>query len=150
MKAGEIILDKQIPMMEIVGKDDKVLGYLAPFRGYRFQVMGNQQGEGDYGSSPVLGLGNIVLALKNYQRPEETGKCHTSLFSTNSNYANGEAACQVMYSIAMDALYQFMSHRPIDSGMDWDFNSQLKLRTFIGHVYNFLAEQLEIPKIEVR
>lgn len=41
-----------IPTLEI--KVDDRSYYLTPFRAYRFQVSGSKDGDGDYGSSPVL------------------------------------------------------------------------------------------------
>ena len=41
-----------IPTLEIKCGDRSY--FLTPFRGYRFQVSGTKDGEGDYGSSPVV------------------------------------------------------------------------------------------------
>lgn len=41
-----------IPTLEI--KTDGRSYYLTPFRAYRFQVSGSKDGDGDYGSSPVI------------------------------------------------------------------------------------------------
>ena len=41
-----------IPTLEIKCGDRSY--YLTPFRGYRFQVSGSRDGDGDYGSSPVV------------------------------------------------------------------------------------------------
>ena len=41
-----------IPTLEIKVEDRSY--YLTPFRGYRFQVSGSKDGDGDYGSSPVV------------------------------------------------------------------------------------------------
>ena len=44
-------------------EDEKFAGstyYLFPFRAYDFQVCGTVNGEWDHGSSPVIGLGNLV------------------------------------------------------------------------------------------
>lgn len=41
-----------IPTLEIVAGDRSY--FLTPFRGYRFQVSGSRDGDGDYGSSPVI------------------------------------------------------------------------------------------------
>lgn len=41
-----------IPTLEI--KCGERSYYLTPFRGYRFQVSGSRDGDGDYGSSPVI------------------------------------------------------------------------------------------------
>ena len=51
---GKITLEGKtgIPTLEIVTDDRSY--YLTPFRGYRFQVSGTKDGDGDYGSSPVV------------------------------------------------------------------------------------------------
>ena len=41
-----------IPTLEIKVEDRSY--FLTPFRGYRFQVSGSRDGDGDYGSSPVV------------------------------------------------------------------------------------------------
>lgn len=41
-----------IPTLEIVAGNRSY--FLTPFRGYRFQVSGSRDGDGDYGSSPVV------------------------------------------------------------------------------------------------
>jgi hypothetical protein len=51
---GELTLEGRtgIPTLEIKCGDRSY--YLTPFRGYRFQVSGSKDGDGDYGSSPVI------------------------------------------------------------------------------------------------
>ena len=51
---GKITLEGKtgIPTLEIICEDRSF--YLTPFRGYRFQVSGTKDGDGDYGSSPVV------------------------------------------------------------------------------------------------
>ena len=55
-----------MPQMKITvddsDSDRKRIGYLTPFRGYRFRVSGDMNGGGDYGSSEVVGLARILLA----------------------------------------------------------------------------------------
>ena len=54
-----------IPTLELKVGDRSY--YLTPFRGYRFQVSGTKDGDGDHGSSPVIhykeNLGNLHYAL---------------------------------------------------------------------------------------
>lgn len=54
-----------IPTLEIKCGDRSY--YLTPFRGYRFQVSGSRDGDGDYGSSPVIhykeNLGGLHYAI---------------------------------------------------------------------------------------
>ena len=48
-----------VPVLKVTQEDGKV-GYLAPFRGYCFQVSGSLEGVGDLGASTVVGLGNFL------------------------------------------------------------------------------------------
>jgi hypothetical protein len=54
-----------IPTLEIVAGNRSY--FLTPFRGYRFQVSGSTDGDGDYGSSPVIhykeALGGLHYAV---------------------------------------------------------------------------------------
>lgn len=45
--------ERGMPIMAVALKDDK-LGYISPFRGYRFQVSGTISGEWDLGASEVI------------------------------------------------------------------------------------------------
>lgn len=61
-----------IPHMKVTLTDaegNKVTeGYLSPFRGYRFQVSGNSRGSGDYGSTIVMDLRDLIMrSAKPYQ-----------------------------------------------------------------------------------
>lgn len=50
-----------VPVLKVTQEDNST-GYLAPFRGYCFQVSGSLEGIRDLGASTVVGLGNFVLA----------------------------------------------------------------------------------------
>lgn len=64
---GTITLEGRsgIPTLELKVEDRSY--YLTPFRGYRFQVSGSRDGDGDYGSSPVIhykeALGGLHYAV---------------------------------------------------------------------------------------
>jgi hypothetical protein len=70
-----------IPTLEIKCGDRSY--YLQPFRAYRFQVSGSKDGDGDYGSSPVL---HFREAFKGMPRAITTG---------------------IIDSAARDAIYRF-------------------------------------------
>ena len=64
--------DNNIPHMKITLTDAEgnkvVKGYLSPFRGYRFQVSGDSHGSGDYGSTTVMDLRDLIMrSAKPYQ-----------------------------------------------------------------------------------
>ena len=59
MAAWDIAFDDTgMPVMAVpaVIRGHETIGYLSPFRAYRFQVSGNFKGEGDFGSTPVMNL----------------------------------------------------------------------------------------------
>ena len=63
---GEVSLVYGMPVIEIIiprggdnTPDDDRVGYLAPFRGYKFQVSATPDGQGDCGSTTVIGLGHL-------------------------------------------------------------------------------------------
>ena len=72
----------RIPCLDIDGFGDvqKHDYFLSPFRGYRFQISGNDHGGYDYASTPVVGLGNIVRACRGYEAP---GGSRSSIYSSN-------------------------------------------------------------------
>lgn len=61
---GEILNGTSIPTIEIIDPklegDNQVVGYLHPFRGYKFQVSGTAEGSMDLGSTRVIGLGHLI------------------------------------------------------------------------------------------
>ena len=71
---GEMIINEEskIPMLpvNVFSIDDagtKTImdtTYLCPFRGYCFQVCGTKDGDGDYGSSGVIGLGHVLTVKR--------------------------------------------------------------------------------------
>jgi len=79
-------------------KDSYILvskGYLQPFRGYRFQISGSTSGQGDYGSSPVLGLANFLSLDADINATDS----NSSIYASNSNVLIGtfEAFCNMAF-----------------------------------------------------
>lgn len=93
---GELRMYELHPVLEIK-VNDKVVGYLAPFRGYRFQVSGTFDGEDDYGSSEVVGLKNAIL--------KSTGTSDDSL-----HYAH-DTSIEMLLGLATIALAKFCRNR---------------------------------------
>ena len=85
-KSLEIVYVDGMPMMKIpcidMWKDKEVEHnyYLSPFRGYCFQISGNAEGVGDYASTPVVGLGNIIKACRGYEAPGSSLSIYSSNF----------------------------------------------------------------------
>ena len=66
------VSEGRIPQMKVILLDKEGnrirKGYLTPFRGYRFQVSGNSEGVGDYGSTTVMDLKDLIMrSAKPYQ-----------------------------------------------------------------------------------
>ena len=87
-KSLEIVYVDGMPMMKIpcidMWKDEEVEHnyYLSPFRGYCFQISGNAEGVGDYASTPVVGLGNVIRACRGYHRTPSSSSIYASNFSS--------------------------------------------------------------------
>lgn len=61
---GNIVYgNNTMPQLEVMANKN-VVGYLAPFRHYCFQVSNTINGEGDMGSSPIVRLDEIVDYLE--------------------------------------------------------------------------------------
>ena len=99
---GELrMYENFMPVLEIK-VNDKVVGYLAPFRGYRFQVSGTFDGEGDYGSSEVVGLKNAIL--------KSTGTSDESLYY-RSNCNTHDTSIEMLLGLATIAVAKFCRNR---------------------------------------
>ena len=101
----------RIPQMKITLLDEEGnqirKGYLTPFRGYRFQVSGNAEGVGDYGSTYVMDLRALMQCLaKPYQASDVLEMmANQAIYEHIKNTLNiGEgkinAKCIDFYSIA--------------------------------------------------
>ena len=99
---GELrMYENFMPVLEIK-VNGKVVGYLAPFRGYRFQVSGTFDGDGDYGSSEVVGLKNAIL--------KSTGTSNNSLYY-RSNCNAHDTSIEMLLGLATIALAKFCRNR---------------------------------------
>ena len=87
----------RIPCLDIDGFGDiqKHDYYLSPFRGYRFQISGNDRGGYDYASTPVVGLGNVVRACRGYEAPAGS---RSSIYAMNSS-----SLMEGIFEMAIDA-----------------------------------------------
>lgn len=89
--------------------------YLTPFRLYDFQISGTLDGDGDYGSSPVIGLCNLMAMTRdNY---ELSNLSWNNYISTTSN-----ALHPLMKGQAMLAIYGFQKYnKRYGDGFSLDF-----------------------------
>jgi hypothetical protein len=142
---GSVMPQLQINIIDNTDSENPVVKrvyYLSPFRLYRFQVSGSLNGSGDYGASPVVGLGNIVGIRPN--TPVDTKGF--SAFSSNI-FSDNYGQC-IMKSMAYEAIVKFYSHRMnLDEIPDrdeivtelqiGDYSSTQLLNTFIDEVYKY-------------
>lgn len=97
---GNIIQSEQtcgMPIIEVL-LNGECHGYLSPFRMYSFQVSMTSNGQWDMGSSPVLGLRNILEA----SIPGTRGPGYQS----NLDW-NGEAQACLLKGLALQALVEY-------------------------------------------
>ena len=102
---GTITDINTMPQMKITVNDDisgrTRIGYLTPFRGYRFRVSGDMNGGGNYDSSEVVGLARILLA--DYGISED--KMGTWGYQTNIPIS--ETGIYMLQGIAEIAIHKF-------------------------------------------
>lgn len=97
---GNIIkTEAGMPILEVL-LNEECTGYLSPFRGYCFQVSMTSSGQWDMGSSPVLGLKNILEATV----PGVIG----SGYQSNLTW-DGEAQACLLKGLALQALVEYSS-----------------------------------------
>ena len=91
-----------IPIAVIVDAEtQEEVGYLSPFRGYRFQVSQTFDGCGDLGSSDVVGLNKILHC----NAPKDLGE-----FGYNSNLGWEDTCIEFLMGQALVALSKFSSY----------------------------------------
>ena len=129
------------PELEIVieeeGKEDKIKGYLYPFRGYTFGVYG-KDGNGAYGTAQVLGLGNIIAATEQYKGNES----RSSIYASNLKYTDGGVARYIMYCMAVDALVNYSNNGGTQEGahLELGYKDKEKLTEFIKMSYDHVKK----------
>lgn len=62
-----------MPIAILVDESGEEVGYLSPFRKYSFQVSGTFEGQGDMGSTRVVGLMNILGSTSDVNQPANCG-----------------------------------------------------------------------------
>ena len=98
-----------MPMLEVMA-NEKVIGYLSPFRKYSFQISRNINGECDMGASPVLGLKNILFAKPGEPEDYDSGYC------SNFNWSDGSAQTELLYGLALTAVIELTRGNPVNFG----------------------------------
>ncbi len=147
IKFGELELDKGMPKLPILAnvEGEEKIFWLMPFRGYRFQVCCTKDGEYDCGASPVLGLGNLVLATRSYNINKSAepylGKGMDSLFSSTHSYSS-YACTEIFYTSVVTALALFADRHNVK--LHLGYQERKIIRKFCNAVYNWICEKLEL------
>ena len=86
---------KKMPIGVLIDEDGNEVGFMSPFRNYKFQVSGTFEGDRDIGSSKVVGLGNIWHANKS--RGDGIGyQSNLTWFDTKKELLKGQAALALL------------------------------------------------------
>ena len=143
-KFGEIrfdaeVFDTPIPTIEVVlyegedGEDNEKIikiGYLHPFRGYRFQVSGAPEGVLDHGSSQVIGLSHCLRAT------------YKEGYGSNSNLDPQGISQELLRGQAALAVIEFCHHwkAEVPSMFSSIVDDKKQIDKFIVACYEFLLE----------
>lgn len=119
--------------------------YLSPFRLYKFQISDDQDGNRDYGSSEVVGLGNLINMIPN--NPKNT-KGYTA-FASNVSIITYHKI--MMRSLALDAIFKFYSRYRCMVALEGDniniilnidsMSDKKLLNRYIDLVYDYTVEK---------
>ena len=99
-------IDISVPEQVIDGYRHKISErqyYMTPFRNYKFQVSGNEKGNGDYGSCQVVNLHHIIKVLSATSTP------NYSNVSWGDKNEKGNIIHEVMKGLANNALMEFVT-----------------------------------------
>jgi hypothetical protein len=97
------------------------VGWLAPFRGYKFQVSGSKEGSGDMGSSQVVGLKNLDALDTRMAAPN-----NRSIYSSNLRWGlpdegsdeDSTVKTYVYFLMALHAVVNLTGTRGIPDGVE--------------------------------
>lgn len=119
---------RKMPIGVLVDEDGNEVGYLSPFRNYKFQVSGTFEGDRDIGSSKVVGLGNIWHANKS--RGDGIGyQSNLTWFDTKKELLKGQAALALLdferhdYKVSLGSFREIKLSNDetvwVDNDLDW-------------------------------
>lgn len=127
--------------------------WLTPFRGYAFQVSGTINGEGDLGSTPVVGLGNIINAFATY-----TGNPGSRSSIYASNFKLSDLPRPIFAAMAKAAIMEFhmnanwqirASTEPRSPYMKFSYGDEQNLNIFVRLCVECIANgSVTIPTVE--
>ena len=86
---------RNMPIGVLTDEEGNEVGFLSPFRNYKFQVSATFEGSRDLGSSKVIGLGNVWHANKS--RGDGIGyQSNLTWFDTKKELLKGQAALAIL------------------------------------------------------
>ena len=123
-----MVAEGGMPMLKLKGEGGRSLGYLTPFRGYCFQVSFTAEGNGDKGSTSVVGLGKLAYALKHM----------SEVCSLSSLYSsNGDSLNLVFGDLAELAIYKSGSILDLEEYADYTI-----FNTFVSDCVKYIREKI--------
>ena len=119
---------RNMPIAVLIDENGNEVGYLSPFRNYKFQVSGTFEGDRDIGSSKVVGLGNIWNANKS--RGDGIGyQSNLTWFDTKKELLKGQAALALLdferhdYKVSLGSFREIKLSNDetvwVDNDLDW-------------------------------
>lgn len=137
IKVGDVI-GGGLPLLEIHYRDPERntdrIGYLSPFRGYKFQVSKTRKGDWDVASTDVVGLGNIILATENLPTPPNNPRL--SIYASNIYYNNGDVARTVFKAMVFQTIAKLANRFGLI--IDIDSVSDDRINTFCQMTYDYI------------
>lgn len=147
-----------MPILKLAGvtNDDAAaevfVGYLSPFRGYRFQVSATHDGQVDLGSSDVVGLANLKITSWGNGTATAVTASNCNLVGITKNLLQG---------LMLDAITDFLGYphsanrwaiqngividedekMVIDAGTIRDVKRSEIFKQYITQVYNYLYDE---------
>ena len=135
IKTADFVEGASIPTLALKDEEGNVRGYLHPFRGYRFQVSGSAEGNGDYGSSEVVGLANIVTGR--YTGRDTAANPSLSVWASNS----GDIVCSIFEAFAWNALFEFTGR-----GVSLSEENDIPAIDYVCHSFELREKVHELAK----
>ena len=129
-----------IPVAVLVDEEQNPVGYLAPFRGYRFQVSETFEGVGDLGSCPVFGIKNVLYSMSGGDVKQPTDR-----FGYNTNLGWNETAEMLLKGAALIAIQKFSELRGRTVAIQLDTGDHKECRAISNgrYLWNCLATPLD-------
>ena len=101
----------------------------------------SKDGQGKFGDSPVVGLGNIIRCTTEYERTSG-GR---SIYASNLSYQRGSAAKAIFKALALEAIIRFQEYCESEERVSIAFCSQNEkmLNEFVDLCYEWVNNEIK-------